>query len=185
VAARGLDIEGMSHVFNFDVPIHAEDYVHRIGRTGRAGRAGTAFTLATPEDGRFVAEIVTLIGKEIPAISVAGIEAQALDSEAGHRRTRGHRARKPDRPATAPREHRPRAEPPRKRPTAPPPASVGPVSMERFPMSPNDNSIDNKVTPLPRRRPEPRREAIEDDHGVVGFGDHPPAFLARPRAKLA
>ena len=55
VAARGLDIEGMSHVFNFDVPIHAEDYVHRIGRTGRAGREGRAFTLATPEDGRFVA----------------------------------------------------------------------------------------------------------------------------------
>ena len=52
VAARGLDIDGMSHVFNFDVPINAEDYVHRIGRTGRAGREGRAFTLAAPEDGR-------------------------------------------------------------------------------------------------------------------------------------
>ncbi len=45
VAARGLDIPDVSHVFNFDVPIHAEDYVHRIGRTGRAGRSGKAFTL--------------------------------------------------------------------------------------------------------------------------------------------
>src|ERR1044072_5413064 len=52
VAARGLDIQGLSHVFNFDVPYHAEDYVHRIGRTGRAGREGRSFTLAAPEDGR-------------------------------------------------------------------------------------------------------------------------------------
>ena len=69
VAARGLDIQGMSHVFNFDVPIHAEDYVHRIGRTGRAGREGRAFTLATPEDGRFVQAIEHLIGKADPARS--------------------------------------------------------------------------------------------------------------------
>src|SRR6516162_4659376 len=52
VAARGLDIQGLSHVFNFDVPYHAEDYVHRIGRTGRAGRDGRAFTIATPEEGK-------------------------------------------------------------------------------------------------------------------------------------
>ena len=56
----------MSHVFNFDVPIHAEDYIHRIGRTGRAGREGRAFTLATPYDGKFVEAIVKLIGREIP-----------------------------------------------------------------------------------------------------------------------
>ena len=48
VAARGIDIGGLSHVFNFDVPIHAEDYVHRIGRTGRAGLSGHAYSLATP-----------------------------------------------------------------------------------------------------------------------------------------
>src|SRR5262249_33303362 len=51
VAARGIDILALSHVFNFDVPIHPEDYVHRIGRTGRAGREGHALMLATPEDG--------------------------------------------------------------------------------------------------------------------------------------
>ncbi|QYU67792.1 DEAD/DEAH box helicase [Leptolyngbya sp. 15MV] len=58
VAARGLDIGGLSHVFNFDVPFHAEDYVHRIGRTGRAGREGNAFTLAAPEDAKSRAAIV-------------------------------------------------------------------------------------------------------------------------------
>ncbi|MFZ9635539.1 MAG: DEAD/DEAH box helicase, partial [Alphaproteobacteria bacterium] len=66
VAARGLDIDDLSHVFNFDVPIHAEDYVHRIGRTGRAGRSGAAFTIATRADGKFVSAIEKLIGKPIP-----------------------------------------------------------------------------------------------------------------------
>ena len=50
VAARGLDVTGVSHVFNFDVPIHSEDYVHSIGRTGRAGRSGAAFTLVTKRE---------------------------------------------------------------------------------------------------------------------------------------
>ena len=75
VAARGLDIKGMSHVFCFDVPIHAEDYVHRIGRTGRAGREGRSFMLAAPEDGDAVAAIVKLIGRDIPPIAIEGIEA--------------------------------------------------------------------------------------------------------------
>jgi len=65
VAARGLDIPDVSHVFNFDVPIHAEDYVHRIGRTGRAGRSGKAFTLATKSDGKYVDAIEKLIGQSI------------------------------------------------------------------------------------------------------------------------
>ncbi|HVR68233.1 MAG TPA: DEAD/DEAH box helicase [Verrucomicrobiae bacterium] len=87
VAARGLDVIGMSHVFNFDVPIHAEDYIHRIGRTGRAGREGRAFTLATPYDGKFVEAIVKLIGREIPRIEIEGIEQ--LPFEEGKRRGRG------------------------------------------------------------------------------------------------
>jgi superfamily II DNA/RNA helicase len=66
VAARGLDIPAVSHVFNFDVPIHAEDYVHRIGRTGRAGRTGTAITLASKADGKYVAAIEDMIGQPIP-----------------------------------------------------------------------------------------------------------------------
>ena len=66
VAARGLDIPAVSHIFNFDVPNHAEDYVHRIGRTGRAGRLGTAVTLVTPGDEKSVAAIERLIGQPIP-----------------------------------------------------------------------------------------------------------------------
>ena len=66
VAARGLDIPAVSHVFNYDVPVSPEDYVHRIGRTGRAGRKGEAVTLVTPEDFRAIAAIIELIGKDIP-----------------------------------------------------------------------------------------------------------------------
>src|SRR5689334_16317064 len=66
VAARGLDIPAVSHVFNFDVPHHADDYVHRIGRTGRAGRAGTAISIVTSLDNKSLAAIERLIGKNIP-----------------------------------------------------------------------------------------------------------------------
>jgi len=65
VAARGLDIPDVSHVFNFDVPTHAEDYVHRIGRTGRAGRSGKAFTLVTKSDAKYVDAIEVMSGEKI------------------------------------------------------------------------------------------------------------------------
>src|SRR6201995_4387453 len=66
VAARGLDIPDVSHVFNFDVPHHPDDYVHRIGRTGRAGRSGTAVTIVAPVDNKSVGAIERLIGQSIP-----------------------------------------------------------------------------------------------------------------------
>jgi ATP-dependent RNA helicase RhlE len=72
IASRGLDIEEISHVVNFDVPQHAEDYVHRIGRTARAKAEGTAFTLATPEDERAIAKIEHLLGHEIPRVRLDG-----------------------------------------------------------------------------------------------------------------
>ena len=65
VAARGLDIPNVSHVFNFDVPIHAEDYIHRVGRTGRAGREGDAVTIVTTTDKRYLDAIEKLLGKSI------------------------------------------------------------------------------------------------------------------------
>ncbi|MDO9489968.1 MAG: DEAD/DEAH box helicase, partial [Sphingomonadaceae bacterium] len=71
VAARGLDIKGVSHVFNYDTPHHAEDYVHRIGRTGRAGKTGVAITFATESDAENVAEIEKLIGQKIPRAGAA------------------------------------------------------------------------------------------------------------------
>jgi ATP-dependent RNA helicase RhlE len=68
VAARGLDIPDVTHVFNFDVPGHAEDYVHRIGRTGRAGRSGKAVMICSPRDEKQFAAVEALIQKEIPRI---------------------------------------------------------------------------------------------------------------------
>ncbi|MEO0385387.1 MAG: DEAD/DEAH box helicase [Pseudomonadota bacterium] len=83
VAARGLDIPAVSHVFNFDVPTHAEDYVHRIGRTGRAGRTGTAITLASKADGKYVAAIEAMIGQPIPRADKASEEkAEATEAAA-------------------------------------------------------------------------------------------------------
>ena len=66
VAARGLDIPNVSHVFNFDVPTHPEDYVHRIGRTGRAGKSGTAVTICQPHEEKYLSKIEALVGTEIP-----------------------------------------------------------------------------------------------------------------------
>src|SRR5215472_9586993 len=151
VAARGLDIQGMSHVFCFDVPGHAEDYVHRIGRTGRAGRTGRSFMLAAPEDGRSVAAIVKLIGKEIPSAVIPGIVEAELEYNERPRRG-ARRTRRNDRPATHTRRD----------------AARSPV-------------------PADTRRPRRERPASATDMPipsiaakVVGFGDHLPAFLARP-----
>ena len=72
IAARGLDVDGISHVINFDLPHVAEDYVHRIGRTARAGRCGAAIALAAPEEGKQLAAIERLVGKPIPCEHVAG-----------------------------------------------------------------------------------------------------------------
>lgn len=68
VAARGLDIADVSHVFNYDVPSHSEDYVHRIGRTGRAGRSGKTYMISTPIDEKHLKNVVDLIGKPIPIL---------------------------------------------------------------------------------------------------------------------
>ena len=73
VAARGLDIPEMSHVFNFDVPTHAEDYIHRIGRTGRAGREGRAFTLAISTERKYLRAIEQTVGQVIPPLELDSI----------------------------------------------------------------------------------------------------------------
>src|SRR5579859_2895057 len=112
VAARGIDISNVSHVFNFDAPHHSEDYVHRIGRTGRAGKEGRAFTIATPDDGKFVLAIEKLIGTEIPRMPIEGLPTLELDPEGGDRRRRG-RGKTSDRAKRGERSERPaRAERP-------------------------------------------------------------------------
>jgi ATP-dependent RNA helicase RhlE len=72
IAARGIDVEQISHVINFDVPHHPEDYVHRIGRTGRAQSVGDAFTIMTAEDLQEVAAIEHFIGQKIPRVKLEG-----------------------------------------------------------------------------------------------------------------
>ncbi len=78
IASRGIDVAGVSHVINYDVPEHPEDYVHRIGRTGRAQRSGDAFTLFTPEEDRHLRAIERFIGKPIPRLTLPGFEYQAM-----------------------------------------------------------------------------------------------------------
>ena len=72
VAARGLDIVTVSHVFNYDVPHHPDDYVHRIGRTGRAGRSGKSYVFCTEDDAKSLSAIERLIKREIPVLEVEG-----------------------------------------------------------------------------------------------------------------
>jgi len=81
VAARGLDIPEVSHVFNFDVPHHPDDYVHRIGRTGRAGRAGTAVTLVSPADHKAIAAVERLIGQTIPQAELDAPKPAAAEAQ--------------------------------------------------------------------------------------------------------
>ena len=107
VAARGLDIPDVSHVFNFDVPHHPDDYVHRIGRTGRAGRTGAAITIVAPADGKAVAAIEKLIGQTIPWMGEPPAAADAAAPADGARRApRPSRPQRPRRHGTAAAEHR-------------------------------------------------------------------------------
>jgi superfamily II DNA/RNA helicase len=178
VAARGLDIKGMSHVFCFDVPVHAEDYVHRIGRTGRAGLAGRSFMLAEPEDGKAVAAIVKLIGKEIPVVQIDAIEPEEVDYED----RRGRRSHRPKAEAS------PRVEVSNiknRRQTKDAPRDSGQQPARRItPAADDANVMQFPRTPTPRRPRQPDRNT-EEDRKVVGFGDHLPAFLARPTRVVA
>ncbi len=103
VAARGLDILAVSHIFNFDVPHHPDDYVHRIGRTGRAGRSGTAITVVAPADRKSVAAIEKLIGQSIPWMGEPPQASERTETdehpngEQRNGRRRGHRRERPAR----------------------------------------------------------------------------------------
>ena len=116
VAARGLDVKGVSHVFNFDVPWHPDDYVHRIGRTGRAGATGKAFTLATPDDAEAVANIEKLTGTKIPRVgTTAKIASAPEDTPVEDKPVRAPRARSAPKAKSEPRA----PQPPRSQPPAP------------------------------------------------------------------
>ena len=181
VAARGLDVKGVSHVFNFDAPWHPDDYVHRIGRTGRAGATGVAYTLITGEDAENIANIEKLTGQKIerlgesdlPAEQAVGDTARSDDQdeavrERPARRTRGGRGRE-----RAPREDAAPTEAPTEKPTRAPRSRprAEPAQEERR---------------SPRREPEgrdrdeqraPRRAERADAQADNGWNGPMPDFL--------
>ncbi len=109
VAARGLDIKGVSHVFNYDAPWHPDDYVHRIGRTGRAGASGKAFTFITDEDAEALANIEKLIGTTIPEIVLEGAAEPAREERPREKPVRARKgAKTADRSADEERRPEPR-----------------------------------------------------------------------------
>ncbi len=135
VAARGLDIPDVSHIYNFDVPVHADDYVHRIGRTGRAGRTGTAITIvAGSNDGKAVAAIEKLTNQQIPWLQQGAAEsaesalpapltAPPVERQSRRRRPDHHRApQRPTATASRPDDTRARRTPPQSHPQPLPPA---------------------------------------------------------------
>jgi superfamily II DNA/RNA helicase len=184
VAARGIDIGGLSHVFNFDVPHHAEDYVHRIGRTGRAGKDGKAFTIATPEDRQAVEAIEKLIAAPIPRITVEGLDTVEWAEDDG-RRGRGGRKPKPytkaaPRAAVAP--EKPKEEAPRRERAARPPR----VEAKREePIAPPREEYKRREPRFADRSDRGYRDA-DNGPSVVGFGKEVPAFmLIRKRGGFA
>jgi superfamily II DNA/RNA helicase len=163
VAARGLDIPDVSHIFNFDIPHHPDDYVHRIGRTGRAGKSGTAISIVAPADKKAVAAIEKLTGQSISwTPAPAGAAERTEDDEAPRHRAR-QRGGEPTRRHRATR--RPKGAPTK----APPAAPAHPPNVARL-----DEARD--------ARPRPARPAPERHHQRAGeeAPAHLPAFLLRP-----
>jgi ATP-dependent RNA helicase RhlE len=205
VAARGLDIPAVSHVFNFDVPSHSEDYIHRIGRTGRAGRSGKAIMICSAPDVKLLDGIERLIGKEIPRADVAGIadttsreDVQSTDEKPrrGRRRTEKP-APTPDAEiqaspeATAPPEataEKPRRTRRRKSDDAPVETEVTKAAVTEVaaPEAPQPQAA--AIDPAPNERDRDRdrggrNRGRRNDGGdgqskVVGMGDHMPGFIA-------
>ncbi|MGI1661189.1 DEAD/DEAH box helicase [Palleronia sp. KMU-117] len=197
VAARGLDIPAVSHVFNFDVPSHSEDYVHRIGRTGRAGREGKAMMICAPADEKNLGFIEKLIAREIPrgenplGSRPAPEAAPAPSEDEGDRRERRKdrprrdRSERPDRkdeargarrPDDAERSTEPRAaETPAAEPRTTEPRAAETASAER---RPSEARVQEGRGQEGRDRRDRRRR---DDSGpaVVGLGDHLPTFIEK------
>ena len=151
VAARGLDIPAVSHVFNFDVPTHAEDYIHRIGRTGRAGRSGTSLTLAAPADSKYLDAIIKLIQRDIPLMETDSVAAAADTSaeQPSHEQKRGRRGATRTRGGDSAR--RPRADKP----------EAAPAREPREPREPQQ-PVAARETPAPREPRQPRRNERPD-----------------------
>ncbi|MEZ5835438.1 MAG: DEAD/DEAH box helicase [Geminicoccaceae bacterium] len=153
VAARGLDISDMPLVVNFDVPLHADDYIHRIGRTGRAGREGKAFTFSTPDDSKLVSAIERLTGRTIERHTMAHRAEPEADASGEDRSS-----------ARSGRTARSRAVRREESGVFKTKARTAPTGRGR-------------EAAQPTRR---RRDTRDDERPVLGLGDHVPAFLLRP-----
>ncbi|WP_298961408.1 DEAD/DEAH box helicase [uncultured Methylobacterium sp.] len=174
VAARGLDIPAVSHVFNFDVPHHAEDYVHRIGRTGRAGRSGAAFTLVGRGDEKSLAAIESLIGQPI-GWEAGDLSTLSPDDESDEPRARRGRER-----STRGRRDEPRGErreEPRNARRGDAERRVDPERRVDAPNRVRGRRSEERPRPAPARPP---READAMPEAEIGLGGHIPAFLLRP-----
>jgi superfamily II DNA/RNA helicase len=166
VAARGLDVKGVSHVFNYDAPWHPDDYVHRIGRTGRGGATGIAYTFVTADDAENIANIEKLTGQKIEVFDLGGAAAAEPEPVAEERAPRPERSR--DRRVRG--ERAPRAEE-----RAPRTEERAPRAEERAPRAEEPRRAREERAPRrdePRRRREP--EPAQDDGGWNG---PTPAFL--------
>ena len=197
VAARGLDIPAVSHVFNYDVPHHAEDYVHRIGRTGRAGRAGAAYTLVAPGDERSLSAIEKLIGQPIAWEGPTSAERPNSESRSSSRRRVGRSDDRPrGRTRRGERNARTDAAPGPERTAEPQPASASAreelmrEQPQREPQArssrgsrperegrPDREHRQERRTRPDRERSEQRSRGTRAEDNVIGFGDHVPAFL--------
>jgi superfamily II DNA/RNA helicase len=191
VAARGLDIPEVSHVFNFDVPHHPDDYVHRIGRTGRAGRTGTAISIVTALDQKSVAAIEKLIGQSIPRTEIdvaANADASDVADQPRKRRPRqeshqeSRRGRKPRREREA-RQAEPRQAEARQAEITqaePRPAHGNANGHGHHGKSPQAHV--SRTTATARGG---SRRAARDADSEPGDHSHLPAFLLRPvRARV-
>jgi ATP-dependent RNA helicase RhlE len=165
VAARGLDIPNVSHIFNFDVPGHAEDYVHRIGRTGRAGKSGTALMICIPRDEKNLEDIERLVGNKIPRLenplaSKSSPAPEAPKDEASEKPKRTRRSPKPK--AEAPVEAKEAVETPAEQPKDEP-QKRAPRDRNRGGNKGNNNN----------------NKGRGNQNKVVGMGDHMPDFIAK------
>ena len=180
VAARGLDIPDVSHVFNYDVPIHSEDYVHRIGRTGRAGRSGKAFTIATRSDTKYVDAIEKLTGQTLEwhdgdlSTVVASEETEERPRRARgggrERSARGSKAEASGERRRGSRDRKPVAETPKAEPAAAEPIEAPAPKREERSERPREER-------RPRRDDRPTRSERETEDATVGFGDEMPDFM--------
>ena len=174
VAARGLDVKGVSHVFNYDAPWHPDDYVHRIGRTGRAGQKGVAITLVTPEDAEAIAQIEKLTGQTIPRRKAdAGKAAFATENAPADE------SRAADTGARTPRNRRGSTKPKPAEATPAEPRAEREDRPQRAEREARPQREDRRPRRDERNRPSPHH-VDRDDSGPTGpgFGEEGvPAFL--------